>query len=261
MFQLNSSPSSLGQTFKTSFELYKHILIKCLPLTLLIGILKAINDTIVPDLIQTLADKDGLYHFHNLPVSMILLGLASGVLVMSLYYLVINASQNHPVSLADLFSKGLLGGLIALISYALFAVIVGGLMFGLIHLLHFLPSIGHTLSILLIIGCVWYLLIPVAFWLPMVVMTYRPWCMLKLSFKYIYGHWWSSFLVFLLAVLSIVIVIGVISYILTIIGLSETYTTVILALFGSIFMLPWFMSVIAVQLNNLKLRYEKTQSN
>lgn len=255
MFQAPREPSSIFTVFGNSFRLYKDIVLKVLPWTILIAIFECISraHSVVSDNMANGVD----YSFH-MPVLSIIMTILGTILYGCVVYQLWQTMDQKSANLSEVFSKGILRGIIGTISYAIFAAIYGLIIFVVFWLLHFIPVVGELLAFAIIIVSAVFIVTSLISWIPSIIDGENPWSAFKNSFALIKGQWWATFLLLILVCVALFIAYSIIGLIFGrgVEMPDVTHMTTmnyIGIVVSSIIIVPWVWSVWVLQTRNLKL--------
>lgn len=258
MFQAPTESCSVMTVFKNSFKLYKEIFIKVLPWTICVAILQCLarSHSVVTDTI----DHGVNYSFH-MPALSITMSCLAFLFYGCIMYQIWQTIEKKQSPLMMTFGKGFSRGLISLISYVIYLVLLGLALLICYWLLHFIPVVGEIVWGILFVVAAIYLSVCLISWLPSIVHGDNPIVAFKNAFKMIKGNWFST--------LGLLALFGVVMFVVYfVIGLifgqglhdemmqatqATTKDYISTALLAIIFT-PWMWSIFVLQTHNLKLK-------
>jgi hypothetical protein len=263
MFQIFKQPQSFVAILKQSIYLFRSGFIKALPWTVLIAVLQTFVNRASMEKIL-LMEQTG--HKVGMTSTSIIILICNFLIFLILACLVkqflaiIQEKDNH---FTAILTQGLKRGIIALISYIVFLVVMGIVIGLLIAIVHFFLPLLFIVGIVVGLFLIW-LSVRLFAWFPLIINGNSPIAAFKHSFAITKSQWWRTF--------GILLVVGIIVTIISTIIASLTgmpsitapeivQTNWVLIVFSSaitaIFLLPWGLSVVLLQMDNLQLAAHK----
>ena len=243
--------------FVASFKLYKQIWRKCLPLSIFYSLCWLIYELVIPDykLIEDKMVKITSGH----PGLMILFGILGALSFACLFYQVITLLQKNNTTVGKVLQHGVLRGILAAVSLFIFYIVFTICAYIVLLILKFVPVVGPLIAVILIIGGLFYLLVSLFSWYPLMMEGMGAIAAFKQSFRLSKNSWWRIFcfsLILFLFVMLVYAIIGTLIYVLFNIVYAAPQLSMVFSFIVTVIIAPWVPGVILLQVENLKLAYQ-----
>lgn len=261
MFQTPTQPLSIWATFTRSFSLYKASFKKGTPWFVILLIVLGVR-FFFELLLKSAPQLTEAEQFTVLGITMII-SIFLSLCLSTLLYQINDILHGQNNKFGYILKRGFTRGLILLVTYIvliLLLVIVSVVLFKLLGFFQAdAASSGHAWLVALILialSCFWVTFLA---WFPLIIITkLNPWQAFKLSFKLMKGHWWQTVgLIILVAIVAITLYIIAMALLALLWLLHIGFISILLPLgVGAFFVIPWVISVLLLQVNNLQLAHQ-----
>lgn len=276
MFKVPSHSRSVMTVFTESFGFYKSLFLKVLPWTIAIAIFQGIGShiTLQNQMAAAAQTQQQVLTLSTMSPHSMLAGLANLFMFLSFCCLmkqfidVVFEKKLTPYSAVA--GLGLARGIVALLTYLVLIVVIAAIGVGIFLLVHKAILAVIILSVMAVIVSVW-LSVNILFWVPKILSGENPIQALKSSFSLIKNNWWRTFgLMLLVSFLGglIAAFVGGLTGGLTIAMNTSTqvvtqlsaWPAIVGAVINGLFVLPWGISVLILQMQNLEVFHKEQDS-